>query len=160
MRIKNILATLLFVLPILMGVACNQDSPVPTNVDESSITENTDPMNDTLALKIGNTEFTAALIDNPTTKAFKAMLPLTTNMTELNGNEKYFHLSKNLPTNESNPGRINSGDLMLYGSNTFVLFYETFSTSYSYTKVGKINDPAGLAAALGSRNVTVTIELR
>ena|SRR5688572_25980557 len=160
MRIKNILATLLFALPILMGVACNQDNPVPTNVDESSITENTDLMNDTLALKIGNTEFTATLIDNPTTKAFKAMLPLTTNMTELNGNEKYFHLSKNLPTNESNPGRINSGDLMLYGSNTFVLFYETFSTSYSYTKVGKINDPAGLAAALGSGNVTVTFELR
>ena len=81
-------------------------------------------------------------------------------MTELNGNEKYFGLSKNLPANESNPGSIKSGDLMLYGTNTFVLFYETFSTSYSYTKLGKINDPAGLAAALGSGNITVTIELR
>ena len=88
------------------------------------------------------------------------MLPLTINMTEFNGNEKYFRLSKNLPTNESNPGTIKSGDLMLYGANTFVLFYESFSTSYSYTKLGKISNTTGLAAALGTGNVTVSISLK
>ena len=81
-------------------------------------------------------------------------------MTELNGNEKYFRLSKNLPTNESNPGTIKSGDLMLYGSNTFVLFYESFSTSYSYTKLGNINNPSSLATALGTGNVQVSISLK
>jgi hypothetical protein len=77
-------------------------------------------------------------------------------MTELNGNEKYFTLSNSLPTNASKPSSIQTGDLMLYGSNTLVLFYKTFSTSYSYTKLGRVDDPAGLAAALGSGNVTVT----
>ena len=81
-------------------------------------------------------------------------------MTELNGNEKYFRLSKNLPTDESNPGTINSGDLMLYGSNTLVLFYESFRTSYSYTKLGRITNANGLTDALGNGNVTVTIELK
>jgi hypothetical protein len=85
------------------------------------------------------------------------MLPLTINMTELHGNEKYYDLPKSLPTNSSNPGTIKNGDLMLYGSKTLVLFYKTFSTSYRYTKLGSIDDVTGLASALGSGNVTVTL---
>ena len=54
----------------------------------------------------------------------------------------------------------NAGDLMLYGSNTLVLFYKPFSTSYNYSPIGRIESPLGLAAALGSGNVTVTFELQ
>jgi hypothetical protein len=157
---KNTLATLLLVFPMLMGAACDQNIVAPTGVDQDSNTENTETMSDTLLIKIGDKEFTAALLDNPTAAAFKAMLPLTMNMTDLNANEKYFRLSKNLPTNESNPGTIQSGDLMLYGSNTLVLFYESFSTSYSYTKLGKIINTEGLVSALGKGSVTVTISLK
>jgi len=80
-------------------------------------------------------------------------------MVELNGNEKYVDLSRNLPTNAANPGTIQNGDLMLYGSATLVLFYKTFSTSYSYTKLGRIDDVTGLVAALGTGNVIVSFEL-
>ncbi|HEX5652290.1 MAG TPA: cyclophilin-like fold protein [Chitinophagaceae bacterium] len=110
-------------------------------------------------IKIGNRTFTATLYDNASVAAFKAVLPMTVNMTELNGNEKYVDLSRSLPTNASNPGSIQNGDLMLYGSSTLVLFYKTFSTSYSYTRLGRIADTAGLVAALGPGNVTVTYEL-
>lgn len=157
---KHTLIALLLVFPLLAGTACDQDAPLPSNHDQGSTSENNDPMNDTLLIKVGSKEFTAKLVDNPTAAAFKAMLPLTINMTELNGNEKYFRLSKNLPANESNPGRISNGDLMLYGSNTLVLFYETFSTSYSYTLLGKLNDATGLASALGTGSVTITISLK
>jgi hypothetical protein len=94
---KNTLATLLFLFPILMGTACDQNTPAPASGDQSSIQENTETMNDTLSIEIGDKEFTATLFDNPTATAFKAMLPLTINMTELNGNEKYFRLAKSLP---------------------------------------------------------------
>jgi hypothetical protein len=103
--------------------------------------------------------FTATLLDNNSAKAFKQLLPLTIKMIELNENEKYCDLQKSLPTNPSNPKTITNGDLMLYGSETLVLFYKTFSTSYSYTKLGQIDDATGLASALGTRDATVTFEL-
>lgn len=147
---KNTIAALLFLFPVLMGAACDQKSPAPAGGEQGSITENTDIMSDTLLIKIGDKEFGAILLDNPTASAFKGMLPLTINMTELNGNEKYFRLSKNLPANDSNPGSIKSGDLMLFGTNTFVLFYESFSTTYRYTKLGKINNTKGAGCGFGN----------
>ncbi len=130
------------------------------NTDNGTNTENNTPMaNGKIKIKAGSKTFTATLLDNNSAKAFKEMLPLTINMVELNGNEKYFDLSKSLPTNSSNPGTIQNGDLMLYGSKTLVLFYKTFSTSYSYTRLGKIDDATGLASALGSGNVTIKFEI-
>ena len=107
---------------------------------------------------IGNQTFTATLADSETGRAFAQLLPLTLPMTELNGNEKYHYLDSSLPTDSHQPGTIQAGDLMLYGNNCVVLFYETFSSSYSYTRIGSIDNSAGLAAALGSGNVSVRFE--
>jgi 4-carboxymuconolactone decarboxylase len=115
--------------------------------------------NSQMTIKIGSKTFEATLYDNATATAFKAMLPLTIHMVELNDNEKYADLKQSLPVNAVNPKTIQNGDLMMYGSNTLVLFYKNFSTSYSYTQLGLIENPSGLAAALGSKNVTVTFEL-
>jgi hypothetical protein len=79
-------------------------------------------------------------------------------MRELNGNEKYFHLADILPANASKPGRIETGDFKLYGSNTLVVFYKSFATSYSYTPLGRIDDTSGLTAALGAGNGIVKFE--
>lgn len=116
---------------------------------------------DTMKLKIavGSSVFTATLQENATTAAFKAMLPLTINMTELNGNEKYYNLPGALPAKATAIGSIQAGDIMLYGKNCLVLFYENFNTSYHYTRLGRIINASGLAAALGNDTVTVQIEL-
>ena len=76
-------------------------------------------------------------------------------MNDLNGNEKHAELPKALPAKASRPGTIRNGDLMLYGSETLVVFYVTFDSAYSYTRLGRVDEPAGLAQALGPRAVRV-----
>jgi hypothetical protein len=118
----------------------------------------TNPLTTKMNITIGTTVFTAMLYDNPSARALSANFPLTINMAELNNNEKYYDLPNSLPTNSSVGGNIKVGDLTLYGSNTLVLFYKSFNTSYSYTKLGYVDNPSGLATALGNGNVVVKFE--
>ena len=152
---KQLFFMAFFAVSLVSCATCSKDT---TPTDKKS-TNATNPTGSRMRLKIGNNTFTATLYDNATTTAFKSLLPLTTTMIELNGNEKYVDLPLSLPTSAANPGTIQNGDLRLYGSSTLVLFYKTFSTSYSYTKLGRIDDVTGLVTALGAGNITVTFEL-
>ena len=116
-------------------------------------------MNNKIKVIIGTKVFVATLFENETAKEFKRMLPISLNMSDLNKNEKYFHFSKNFSMDKFSPKMINSGDLMLWNDNSLVLFYETFSTNYQYTKVGKIDNPNMLAQTLGSDDIKITFDL-
>jgi hypothetical protein len=109
-----------------------------------------------MTIVVGGSIFVGKLYDNDTTKALLSKLPMTLDMRELNGNEKYYCLPERLPNDPQRIPRINLGDIMLYGSDCLVLFYASFSTPYSYTRIGYIEDTSGLVAALGDGNVTVT----
>ena len=150
---KGLLILVFLAVSVVSCGSCSKNTPASTS-------SNTNSTGNKMKIKVGNSTFTATLYDNATVTALKSLLPMTVNMVELNGNEKYVDLSRSLPTAASNPGTILTGDLMLYGSSTLVLFYKTFSTSYSYTKLGRIDNVAGLVAALGTGNVSVTFELQ
>lgn len=151
---------------ILMSLICIQlfacsksEVAIPTQNNGSDTTNgNNDTTSNKMKITIGSAVFTATLNNNATASAFKAMLPLTITMSELNGNEKFYNFSTTLPTNESSGGNIQVGDLMLYGNNCLVLFYESFNTSYSYTRLGKIDNTSGLVAALGTGSATIKFE--
>ena len=106
-------------------------------------------------MTVGEQRFAITLTDNAAAHAFAAQLPLTLDMSELNGNEKHADLRDALPANAIRPGTIRNGDLMLYGTTTVVVFYETFDSSYAYTRLGRVDDPADLRQALGRRGVRV-----
>ena len=116
-------------------------------------------MSNRVTITIGKKTFTATLEDNATAAALGKLLPLSVTMKELNGNEKLLRLPRALPTDEFQPSSIQTGDLMFYGSSTLVLFYKSFPTSYSYTRIGRVDDPTGLDAALGAGDVAVVFDV-
>ena len=125
------------------GLTWNLDE----NIKESDVV-------DKINVTINGIKYEAYLEDNDTVKSFLNILPNEFNMTELNGNEKYIYLDTNLPSNPVSVKHINKGDVMLYGDNCLVIFYKSFDTSYSYTKIGHIENLNNL----GNDSVLVKIE--
>ena len=109
-----------------------------------------------MQLQIGNKAWTVTLENNTAAHAFSQRLPFSAEMTELNGNEKYVYLDRSLPSNPQKIGTIRTGDLMLFGDNCLVLFYRDFSSSYRYTRLGRVSDPSGLARHVGSGPISVS----
>ncbi len=56
-----------------------------------------------IRIGVNSKTFAVTVADNNSARAFLELLPLTVNMIELNGNEKYYDLSQSLPVNASNP---------------------------------------------------------
>ena len=152
-------------LVLFLSACSNKQSVIVENetIEESQQTEsmyevenmNTDS---TIVVTINNKEFTAQLDDSAAAKEFYEMLPLSVTMTEMNGNEKYYVLPDELTNEDKKVGNIEAGDIMLYSSDYLVLFYDSFQTSYSYTPLGKIDNPQGLKEAVGTGDVTISFQ--
>ena len=134
----------------LIFTGCGEENPT-TSAEVKEATQ----MQDIITVQVNNKTFSAKLEDNPAARAFIERLPLEVDMQELNGNEKYFYLSGDLPIDSVSVKQIHAGDLMLFGSNCLVLFYKDFTTTYSYTRLGKIDSPADFENFLGKSNVRV-----
>ncbi len=146
----------LIIISILLVTGCNYNEKKSDNKNETKtqITNGIDEEDKIVKVKIDDNYYAIDLEENETVKEFINILPKEFNMTELNGNEKYIYLDHVLPTNEYNPGYINKGDVMLYGNNCLVIFYKSFNSNYSYTKIGHIND----LPDLDNNNIIVKFE--
>ena len=139
------------------GSAAKEVSNTPTNNNNNVQTGISMNQNKSIQIQIGSKCFNATLENNPTVEAFIKKLPLDVELEELNGNEKFYRFNDRFPINDTKPDIIRTGDLMLYGGSYFVVFYKDFATSYSYTRLGKIEDVEGLVEALGENNIRVKI---
>lgn len=138
---RKVLLIIVFLL-LLIGCTSNKEE---NNIEEEFM--------DKVNITVNNREYVLELEDNQTTREFLNTLPLSITMEELNGNEKYKYLDNKFTTDSKVPEIINKGDVMLYGNNCLVIFYKTFTTTYSYTKIGYINN----LEEIGDNNIIVTI---
>lgn len=129
--IKKIIFFIL-IIPLITG--CNSNKKIE-KIEEGI---------KTMQIKINNTTYNVNLENNKTVDEFISRLPLEYTMQDLNANEKYVYLDYQLPTNSIDVGDIKKGDIMLYGNNCLVIFYKSFKTPYSYTKIGNIENLAQL----------------
>lgn len=109
-----------------------------------------------MKVQVGNQTFTATLEDNTAAEAFLEMMkeaPVVIQMSDYSGFEKVGSLGTNLPSSNSQT-TTHEGDIVLYNSNQIVIFYD--SNTWSYTRLGKIDDLTGWKEALGNGDVTVT----
>ncbi|MCC8076073.1 MAG: hypothetical protein LIO95_09080 [Clostridiales bacterium] len=111
-----------------------------------------------MKVQIGNSVFTATLEENEAVNALIEMMetPVVIEMSDYSGFEKVGPLGTSLPTSNSQT-TTQAGDIVLYNGNQIVIFYG--SNSWSYTRLGHINDLTGWEEALGSGDVTVTFSL-
>ena len=69
-------------------------------------------------------------------------------------NEKYYYLNSTMKNaNSEAVGQVQKGDVMLFGSDCLVIFYDSFETEFRYTKIGHIDN----LGDIGSSNVEVSI---
>lgn len=123
-------------------------------IDDDNKIEGDKEMISNIKVIINEKTYSATIEDNETAKMFVNILPQEFDMTELNGNEKYIYLDDTFKVDSYNPKHIEAGDIMLYGNNCLVVFYKSFNTSYSYTKIGHIDN----LPDLGSKNITIKFE--
>ena len=108
-------------------------------------------------ISINGKTFTATLEDNTAAKELYEIIKndgLTVEMSDYSGFEKVGALGHTLTSNDKKT-TTEAGDIVLYLSNQIVMFYG--SNSWSYTKLGKIDDLSGWEEALGSGDITAEL---
>ncbi len=162
---KKLLLCVLIIAAVITFSSCTKEVEEPASeVTEPTTVQTTEAEQSTaenihgMTVIINGEEFAVALEDNETAKAFSEMLPVTLTMSELHGNEKYYYLDTSLPSKPKNIGTIHKGDIMLYGDNCVVIFYKDFETSYTYTKIGQIENADSLEQQIGSSSVDVSFQ--
>lgn len=112
-----------------------------------------------IIVTINGITYQATLEDNRSAQEFAKRLPLVVTMTDLNNNEKYYYFDEPMASSSKKVGKIEKGDIMLYGNDCLVLFYDTFETPYSYTKIAKLINADNLEEVVGSETVEITFSL-
>lgn len=176
--VKDVWCVPLTILLILMLVACSPaDSSSSSGIDENgqegnrsanSLSGNSgtegkkdesEMSQNVIYLSAGNESFAVALEDNDAANALMKLLQngsVTISLNDYGGFEKVGALGTDLPADDAYT-TTQAGDIVLYQGNQIVIFYG--SNTWSYTRLGKINETEDLQAALGKGTVSVTFSL-
>ena len=127
------------------------ETDIQNNMEESKVAN--------MNVQVGDVVFSATLEENEAVSALLEMMqesPVVIQMRDYSGFEKVGPLGTSLPASDSQT-TTQAGDIVLYNGNQIVIFYG--SNSWSYTRLGHIEDLTGWEGALGSGDVTVIFSL-
>ena len=133
----------------------NETDTTETNIQNNMEENKVVNMN----VQVGDVVFSATLEENEAVSALVEMMresPVVIQMSDYSGFEKVGSLGIRLPASNSQT-TTQAGDIVLYNANQIVIFYG--SNSWSYTRLGHIDDLTGWEDALGSGDVTVIFSL-
>lgn len=164
---------LLCMLLILLGLsACTageipadsgtpSSQPAASEPDTSQQHEKDEESQEGAALKItvGDNELLATFEDNSSAREFQELLaqgPLTIDMEDYGGFEKVGPLGTTLTRNDQQI-TTEPGDVILYQGSQITIYYGV--NSWNFTRLARIDDPAGLKEKLGDGTIQVTFSL-
>lgn len=136
--------------------AMGGESPSSTAAGQSNAAQSL-----AMTVTVNGQSFPATIEDTEAGRELAARLPLTLDMSELNGVEKYSYTGASFGGEAGAPATIAAGDIMAYSGDCLVLFYADHpNPGYSYVPLARIDDPDGLAEAAGSGAASVTLDVR
>ena len=154
-KLSAILAGALTAAMLLMGCAAASSQLAASSSETESVEDTAMKMK----IEVNGSLFTATLADNAAADALADWVeegPVTLELSDYAGFEKVGPLGRSLPASDSQT-TTHAGDIVLYQGDQIVLFYG--SNSWSYTRLGHIDDLTGWEDALGGGDVTVTLSL-
>ncbi|MBO0459710.1 hypothetical protein JZO77_23525 [Enterococcus hulanensis] len=145
---------LIGIAAVCLSAFAGCSSPDYSRTNESTVFSK-EENEEIIRLRINGDEFQIKLEQNQTAEKLRMILPKKFRMQDLHQNEKYYNLTQSLPTNATRVGKIEAGDVMLYGDDTLVIFYQSFETNFSYTRIGRIVETQNLAERFGVDDIAV-----
>ena len=134
-----------------VSVGGGDPSKIPTITNTNA---NTKEEENVMKININSEKYVINVENEALMEEIYNALPETFTMNELNGNEKYYYLNSTMKNaNSEAVGQVQKGDVMLFGSDCLVIFYDSFETEFRYTKIGHIDN----LGDIGSSNVEVSI---
>ena len=135
------------IIVIMLTVVCIKTNVYAADTDDS-----------VFYISAGGKQIKVKMVENAATGKLKEMLAagdLTIDMTR-NGFEQYGSLGTSLPSDDTYI-TAQAGDVLLYNSNTLCVFYG--SNSYSYTRIGKVENMNNdeLKELLSGKSLTFTL---
>lgn len=112
-----------------------------------------------ITLSFNGHTYSATLADNASAAAFAALLekgPLTISAHDYGNFEKVGSLGTTLPCSDEQITTA-PGDIILYQGNQITVYYAP--NTWSFTRLGRIDDPSGLELALGDGDVELTFQM-
>ena len=154
-KLSAILAGALTAAMLLMGCAAASSQLAASSSETESVEDTAMKMK----IEVNGSTFTATLADNAAADALVDWVeegPVTLELSDYAGFEKVGPLGDSLPADDRQT-TTTAGDIVLYQGDQVVIFYG--SNSWSYTRLGRVDDLTGWAEALGSGDVTAVFSL-